>query len=283
MNKLITTLLALTALASSQALLANVQAVSCHGCSDGAKSQAASNATVQGKVLVFDQNRATVATYQVHTEMLDMRPRTTWTEARLVKTDPTLQKRYEDLVSAVNDVADMGTIYLPGDFEIRSAGGALLDPAFSTTAIEDYMNSVNQWIAMHQASMNIVSRLTQLNFGIIDLKDIIKTLTVKVEFPDGSDVSYQIEFSINPGSSNLRVELETFGNAHGPDGRALPTNALGLRGRTFTNHNGSLAEWMAYARALGALVRGTYNGQQGGVMTCVWTAGRTVCTLKTGK
>lgn len=273
MNRLITSVLALTALAASQAVLANTQLISCHGCSSYAKSQAASQATSQGKVLVFDQQRAVISTYAVHTEMLDMRPRTTWTEARLVKTDPTLQKRYEKFVAAYENVAEMGTIVLPPDFEYGSVADAILDPAGSTTAIEDYIANVNRWHFLNQATMNLASRVTQLDFGVIDFSEVVTGLLLKIEFPDSSDMSYNQSYSINPGNSDVRLELTVFGNAHTADGRALPTHLNSLRGRTFNSHNGSIFHWINYVRALGARVRGAENGGEG-------LKTRMVCTVK---
>ncbi len=281
MNKTIVHLLALTALASSQALLADVQAISCHGCSNGAKSQAAANATSRGTVYVFDQQRATVSTYSVYSELLDTVPRTTWKQARLVQTDNALQNRYKALVEAQEEVADMGTIYLPPDFVIGSVAHALLDPAQATTAIEDYLATQQQWAALNHALTNLVSRVAQLDLGVIDLKDITKNLIVKVQFPDQSDLSFDLEFSLNTGNNDFRIELTPFGNAHGPDGRALPSHRIGLNGMVFTNHNGSMSAWIEFVRSMGALVRGA-GGSRGSKTTMVCEIHGTdiICTVR---
>lgn len=280
MNKAITHLLALAALASSQVLLADVQAISCHGCSSSAKSQAATDATSRGKVYVFDQERATVSTFSVYSEVLDTRPRTTWKQARQLQTDPALQTRYRALVEAQEDIADIGTIYLPPNFAVGSVANALLDPAYSSTAIEDYLANLNQWSALNQATISLVSRVTQLDLGIIDLKDIINNLLVKVQFPDNSDLSYELQISLNTGNNEFRIELKPFGNAHGPDGQALPTHRISLRGRTFSDHNGSMAGWIAYVRSLGAIVRRIGGGGSGNtVMECDVIGNEIYCTV----
>ncbi len=280
MNKAITHLLALTALASSQVVMADATAISCHGCSDSAKSQAASKAASEGIVHVFDQKGATVSSYSLYTEILDIRPWTRWTTASLIPTDPTLKKSYRQFARAQSELEEMGTIYLPGDFEFGTVAGAILDPRGSTTAIEDYLSELNRLAALNQATMNLVSRITQLDLGVIDLGDIVKDLVIKVEFPDGSEMSYILEFSLNPGNNDLRIELVPFGNARGPDGKALPTHGNSLRGRTFTDHNGSMIDWINYVRSLGIpVVSGGGSGDET-IMECKVSGSNIVCTVR---
>lgn len=278
MNKVITHLLALTALASSQVLMADATAISCHGCSDSAKSQAASKAATEGTVHVFDQTRARVSTYSLYTEMLDIRPWTMWTTASLVETDRTLKRSYRQFVRAQQEFEDMGTIYLPDDFEYITVAGAFLDVPGSTTAIEDYLSSQNTLAALNAASMNLVSRIAQLNLGVIDLGEIFKDIVIKVEFPDGSDMSYVLEFSINPGNNDLRLELVPFGNAHGPDGKALPTHPNSLRNRTYTDYRGSMIDWISYVRSLGIPVTG--GGGDDTIMECTVQGENITCTVR---
>lgn len=282
MNKALNHLLALTALAFSPALLADAYGISCHGCSATAKSQAATRVTSDGKVFVFDQHRATVTTYRVQTERLDLLEPFVWTAAIPVSTDPVLKQRYRDFVEAQEDVVEMGTIHLPPDFPIQSVAGALNDPGLATTAIEDYLANENFWFRMNQTLNLLVSQVTQLNLGVVDLGDIVQELLIEVEFPDGSDISYEMKLSLNTGNSDLRIELGSSANAHGPDGRALPTTPSGMRGRSFEDHNGSINEWLEYARGMGIpVVRGGSGGVGGGTtrMTCSVSGSRIVCKL----
>jgi len=282
MYKLMTTMLAFGMVAASQPTEAGGTAVACHGCNSWAKENAARAATSRGKVFVFDAENVEVATYSVHTELLDLRRRHFYREARKVRPDKVLQARWEDYIEAREDVIEYGTINLPQDSEIRSVAGALADPEFASTTIEQYLAEYNHMARLLHTANNVLTRFFQIDLGVIDLKEVVPYVTVKVEFPDGSTMDMEVNFSFNPGNSNLRLELRPAGNAIDSQGRAVPTQALGLRGRTYRDNNGSLQEWMFYARQIGAQVGGARSGS-GATMECRVSGSTVYCEVRLAK
>ncbi len=269
------------ALLFSVAAAADERAIRCDGCSEWQKEQAASSSTHQGQVTVFDAVGRSVSRYNVFTEVLDVRPRTTWTSVNRVSVDRTLKTRWSSYLESVRGVEHPGVVHLPDDFPMQSVAGALQDPQFTTTAIENHLLGVSTFEQLNRNASSLISRGLQLNLGLVDLSDIIEAITIEVEFPDGSTMEYTVAFSINQGTGISRLELSPYGNALAADGRPVPTNALGFRNRTFQDHNGSLYEWMSLARSLGLVVH--QGGSNGTVMECTVEGRDIVCRVRPAK
>lgn len=275
------TILAATALLLSVSASADERAISCNGCSEWQKEQAASRATRQGKVTVFDDEQRSLSRYNVFTEVLDLRPRTTWTSVHRISVDQRLKSLWESYLESVRGVEHPGIATLPDDFPIQSVAGALVDPDFSTTAIEDFLLTVDTIAQLNRTASSLLGRALQLNFGVVDMAKILEAITIEVEFPDGSTMDYTVTFSMNQGTGLSRLELTPYGNARGADGLPAPTSALGFRNRTFQDHNGSLAEWMALARRHGLVV---YQGSSNGTtMECTVQDHEIVCRVRPSK
>jgi hypothetical protein len=257
---------------------AEERAIQCNGCSDWQKEQAASSATQQGKVTVFDTTGRSVSRYSVFTEVLDMRPRTTWTSVNRISVDRTLKNLWSNYLESVGGVVHPGVVNLPDDFPMQSVAGALQDPEFTTTAIENHLLSLRTFELLLRNTSAFLSRGLQLNLGLVDLSDIIEAITIEVEFPDGSTMEYTVAFSINQGTGLARLELTPYGNALAADGQPAPTSALGFRNRSFQDRNGSLTEWIALARSHGIPIHG--SGSSGTVMECRVEGNKIVCRVR---
>ncbi|MEE4174077.1 MAG: hypothetical protein V2I57_07485 [Xanthomonadales bacterium] len=260
---------------------ADERAISCNGCSEWQKEQAASRTIQRGKVTVFDDVQASVSRYNVFTEMLDLRPRTTWTSVYRTSVDSGLKQAWSSYVQSVRGVEHPGVVHLPDEFPMRSVAGALQDPSFTTTAIENHLLTLSRFQQLNNSAASLVSRALQLDLGVIDLKDILDAITIEVEFPDGSTMDYTITFSMNQGTGLSRLEVSPYDNAMGPDGLPAPTSALGFRNRTFEDRNGSLMEWISLARSFG--IRVHQSGSNGTIMECRASGSTVVCTVRLAK
>jgi hypothetical protein len=260
---------------------ADERAIRCDGCSEWQKEQAASQATQQGKVTVFDAAGKSVSRYNVFTEVLDVRPRTTWTSVNRISVDRTLKTLWSSYLESVRGVEHPGVVNLPDDFPMLSVAGALQDPSFTTTAIENHLRSVSAFALLNRNLSSFISQGLRLNLGLVDLADIIQAITIEVVFPDGSSMDYTVAFSINQGTGYARLELEPFGNAMAADGLPVPTSALGFRNRSFQDYNGSLSEWLALARSHGLVVY--QGGSNGTVMECTLEGNNIVCRVRPAK
>lgn len=264
-------LIATTALALvlSQAALAETRAVSCDGCSERQMKQLATLADTQGFVYVFNAEDRKVNKYRTETEVLDthsgfrrIQPYTTFTTAWKVETEGALKNDWVQYLDALDNLGNLGAsgaIPLPPDFPVRSVAGVLVDPAFATTAIEDYLLTLSE---QNQLALNLntlVSKALDLKLPIVDLRTIIKETTLTFEFPDGSTMDFSVHFSADQNTLVARTELTPLGNARMADGSPVPTSALNFRGRVFTDNGGSLIEWIALARTynIGTSGRGT--------------------------
>ncbi|MEM1410812.1 MAG: hypothetical protein AAGH19_00535 [Pseudomonadota bacterium] len=278
----IKTLLAATTLLLSQAVVAEVRGVNCNGCSTAKKEQAAIKAVRQGTVYVFDERRHSVTTYRVFTEVIDVRPYTSWTSAVKIRTDRKLETRYRHYLKSVAGLRDAGmggTIVLPPDFPVRSVAGVLVDPAYATTFLENHLLSLPEHDQAALTLTSLMFRATKLKLPMVDLQDIIASVTLNFEFPDGSSMDFSIEFTVNQLTGRARTELTPEGNAMAEDGRPAPTSALGFRNREFRDNNGSLAEWIALARLFDISI----SDNSGTKMTC-WVKGNEIfCTVSYGQ
>ena len=277
------TTVAVAALLFAAHSLADERAISCNGCSEWQKEQAASRTTQRGKVTVFDNVQASVSRYNVFTEMLDFRPRTTWTSVYRTSVDSQLKAAWSSYLHSVRGVEHPGVVHLPDEFPMGSVAGALQDPSFTTTAIENHLLTLPNFQQLNNTAASLVSRALRLDLGIIDMKDILDAITIEVEFPDGSSMDYQIKFSMNQGTGLSRLEVEPYDNAMGPDGLPAPTSAIGFRNRTFEDRNGSLIEWIGLARSFGVRIIGPGSGGTGTVMECRVSGNDVVCTVRIAK
>ena len=272
------TILAATALLLSAGASADERAISCDGCTEWQKEQAASRTTSQGKVTVFDDMARTVTRYNVFTEILDVSPRTSWTSVNRISVDRSLKTLWASYLESVRGVEHPGIVHLPEDFPMQSVAGALQDPTFTSTAIENHLRQVSAFQQLNRNASSLISKGLQLNLGLVDLADIIEAITIEVEFPDGSTMEYTVTFSLNQGTGVSRLELSPHGNALAADGYPAPTSALGFRNRSFQDRNGSLAEWISLARSHGVTIYGANSG--GTVMDCVVEGSKIVCTVR---
>lgn len=269
------TLAAMLLLFAAQAL-AGAEIAVCDNCSASKMSRTATDTTNQGTVYVFDRERGTVRKYLVITEVLDLQPRTTWTEAVEQRAEKHLKRAFGDMIEARRSILDDGVIVLPPDFEVSSIAGVMLDPAYATTALESYLTQLNTLRQVQHMVNTLLGSIFKLNIGLVSFKDLFKAVVFVVEFPDGSSMDFELSISINAQDDAGRIELEPHGNAYTADGRAAPTTGSSFRGRTFHDHNGSLEEWILLARSLGLVVRGS----SGTSMTCRVEGNVIVCRVK---
>jgi hypothetical protein len=275
------TIIVTTALLLCVTASAGERAITCHGCSEWQQEQAASRATQQGKVTVFDAAGSSVSRYNVFTELLDVSPRTTWTSVNRISVDPALKSSWRNYLESVRGVEHPGVVTLPDGFPMQSVAGALQDPSFTTTAIENHLLRLSAYQQLNRNASSLISKGLQLDLGLVDLADIIEAITIEVEFPDGSTQEYTVAFSLNQGTGLSRLELTPHGNAIAADGQPAPTSALGFRNRTFQDRNGSLAEWISLARSHGVTITGAGSG--GTVMDCKVENNKIVCTVRPAK
>lgn len=264
------------ALLIGQSVQADVRAVTCDGCSSQQKARAATGITSRGTVYVFDGASGETDKYEVFTEVIDAEPHTTWTQAVKVRAEWAVRRAWRDYHEAHGAAESPGVITLPGDFEVRSVAGAFLDPPYSTTAIEDYLRTLSEFIQLRNTASTLLAKLLQVNVGVVDVGNLVQNIVFNVEFPDGSNQDYQLSFSLNPVSGHARLELAPHGNAHAADGRPAPTSAAAFRDRIFRDRDGSLLEWIFWARHLGIPVK----GRNGASMICYVVDDEIVCHVR---
>ena len=272
------------ALAFSQAALAEVRAVACSGCSEQQMQQLATLADTQGFVYVFNAGDRKVNKYRTETEILDapsgfrtIQPYTTFTTALKVETEPSLKSDWVQYLDALDNLGNLGAsgaIPLPADFPVRSVAGVLVDPAFATTAIEDYLLTLSEQHQLALTLNTLVSKALDLKLPVVDLRTIIKETTLTFEFPDGSTMDFSVHFSADQNTLVARTELTPVGNARMADGSPAPTSAINFRGRVINDHGGSLIEWIALARTFNIGISG-----QGTKMECYVDGSRIHCIV----
>ncbi len=272
-------ILASLALLASPLLSADTRGVNCDGCSSWQMSQAARQATTNGIVYVFNGHSGRVDKYRVFSEMLDLYPPTSWTSAARLTTESQLKRAYADYLDAVAGLGFDGVVVLPGDFPVRSVAGALMDPDFASTAIENYLMTLTEQQQLELTLAALASKVLDLNLPIVDLRSIIKAVTLRVEFPDGSSQDYTVDYSMNQGELRSRTELTPHGNAMAADGLPAPTSALGFRNRRFHDNGGSLIEWIALAWSFGVRI----GGSSGTTMECVVDGHTIYCVVSAPK
>lgn len=261
----------------AQGAAASDRAITCHGCSSAGMSRAASQATDRGTVYVFNAASANVRKYSVLTEVVDTQPYTIWKQAMEKPVEPALDSAYRGYVESVRDIAGNGVYRLPADFPVRSVAGALLDPVFSTTSIEDYLSEL---LFVQQAELHlstIITRLVRTGISLLDATAVIDKVTLLIEFPDGTTQEYALKYSINGVSLEAQAEVTPIGNPRMANGRPAPTSRLAFDGHRFRDNGGSIREWAEWARMNGVSVSGGYSGT---VMVCEISGDEIRCTVK---
>ena len=180
--------------------------------------------------------------------------------------EPELSAAYADWIRDVNELqGETEPIVLPPGFPIRSVAGALLDPPYASTSIEDYLRSLSLYRSLELNFATVIANLVRSNIPLADLSKLLKVVRITVEFPDGSTLDFGVSFSIDAVSGNAEMELESVGNARLENGQPAPTGPMGFAGRTFYDRNGSLAEWVLWAQHFNLVVSGANKGT---VMRC---------------
>ena len=169
-----------------------------------------------------------------------------------------------------------GDLVLPPGFPVRSVGGALNDPNWSSTHIEDYLFELGTARQSELVLSILITHLVRANIPATDLSGLLTTLVITVVFPDGSQMDYAIHYNQNVLKGEAKMELTADGNARMPDGSPAPTSGGSFAGLTIHDHNGSLQEWILWARSLGLIVSGPGNGT---TMTCKVVGNEIHCTV----
>lgn len=275
MKPALTLLLLLALCTSSNA--ATTRAVACDGCSATQMAALATDTVNQGTVYVLDAVNAVVAKYTVITETVDTIPYSIWKQAMPQFVEPDLASAWRAYVASREGVEGQpGSYQLPPDFPIHSVAGALYDPEYTNTSIEDYLLSLNLFEQMNMDIGTLVIQVLRSNIPFVDLKDLLKTIKITVTFPDGTSQDYAVSVSIDAVTAQARTEVEPVGNARMPDGRPAPTSRLGFNGVTVYDRNGSLREWVLWAQQLGLFVSG---GKSGVYMRCEIDGDEIRCTV----
>lgn len=272
-------LVALSALLASQLALAEYRAGACNGCSSADMKRLATRLVSNGTASIFDAEGGRIETYRVFSQHIPGRTGRTWRNAVLIETDPVLKQAWYDLTDAVQSIGDGGVIVLPPDFPIRSVAGALYDPAFTTTGIENYLRTLPNESQLRLIMSQSLNVLQNLDLQVLDIKSIFASVTLTVVFPDGSRMDFKMEFSVNQLNMESRIELSPAGNARLKDGSPAPTSALAFRNRTFQDNGGSLVEWILFARSLGVKIV-TGGGDDGTTMECKVEGSTITCRVK---
>lgn len=261
----------------SGAALATTRAVTCDGCSPQQMSEKAAQALDRGTVWVFDATMARVGKYAVFTEVVDTLPYSIWKQAIAQDPEPEIVDAWASWVTFRDTTQDeSGPIQLPPGFPIRSVGGALLDPDFTSTHVEDFLRELNAFRQTELVLGTLISYLVRNNVPWVDLKSLLRTIKVTIVFPDGSSLDYSIAFSLDAISGEAIAELEPAGNARMANGQPAPTGRGGFDGFSVRDDNGSLQEWILWAQHLGLVVSGASNGT---TMTCAWSGDAIYCKV----
>lgn len=253
-----------------------VRAIVCDGCSKDTMAERAGEAVHEGTVYVFNHVGARVRKFEVAREILFVVPLTYTVEITPRRTDEALRAAFEDYVMDREDVEDQTVVELPGHFPIRSVAGALVDPAYSSTLIEDYLVQMDQFRRLEASTATLLTYLIRDSIPFVDIGGMLKKITINVTFPDGSSQDYEIYFSTDAISGEARLELEPHGNARMPNGQPVPESPYSFAGKTFWDRNGSLREWIQWASMNGLAVSG---GLLGTKMRCSISGSEIRCTV----
>jgi hypothetical protein len=277
MKKLI--LLAALAALAMDVNAAEIIGLNCDGCSERTRYDKAMRVIDDGTVYVFDAQRAQVHKYLVNTITFEGLPNGGFTNVEKVSVERQLSTAYRNMINSADSLLEEGRIVLPPDFPIRSVGGALLDPRYNTTLIEDYLQQMSLANQLENNLSTFLLRLLRLKIPGLTGNLLIDDIILTFEFPDGSTLDFALKATVNSLSGEARMEAEVHGNARLADGTPAPTSSLGFRNQSFNDDDGSLSEWIEYARSMGIPV---YNGNWGGGrarMECKVSGSRVVCRI----
>lgn len=277
MNKLI--LIAALAVFSLDLMAGEIRAVSCDGCSSSQRYQKAVRTIDSGKVYVFNASNARVYKYKVHTELVDSYPYTEWTEAVEVRAEYRLRKAYREYIRSSDSLLEEGRIQLPADFPVKSVAGALLDPGYASTSIEDFLLQQSVYRQLENNLSTLIARVLKAKIPGIDLQLLVDELILTVEFPDGSTMDFVASVSFNTLSGEAKMELNSYGNARLENGKPAPTSLLGFRSLVLNDYHGSLFEWINYARSFGITIGGLPGGGTNTSMECLVAGSVIKCTV----
>lgn len=277
MKKLI--LLAALAVASPVVQAEEVRGISCDGCSSSHRYQQAVRALDSGTVYVFNANNGRVHKYKVITEKVDSYPYTQWTEAVEVKAEWRVRNAYRNFIESSEDLFEAGYIQLPDDFAVRSVAGALMDPGYASTLIEDYLLQQSIYQQLQNDLSTLALRVLKAKIPLFDIQLLVDDLILTIKFPDGSTLDFEGKVTVNSLSLDAKMELEAYGNARLPNGNPAPSSVTGFRNLVINDDSGSLWEWLEYARHLGIRIAGQPTGATGTTMKCEVTGSVIVCTV----
>ncbi len=267
MKKTILIALAILPLATvSAGAIANTRAVTCPGCSASQMSQAATNATDDGTVYVFNQTTKDVKKYTVLTEFVDTIPYTVLKEAYEVTVEPDIKNSFAAVVG--DQIQGEGSvIVLPPDFPVRSSAGSLLDPNFASGSIVNHLRSLSFW-QLTEINVNaLIAAAITKNIPFADFSGVIKGIVITIRFPDGSTQDFEVTYQINALTNKATIDLGPTGTATTPEGTPVPTNPIYFAGTSYSDTGGSIGEWIAWARLNGVQITGPGGGNPAS-MTC---------------
>jgi len=271
------TLIVLLALCASSDAAAITRAVACDGCSATQMAARATATVSQGTVYVFDAASAVVGKYTVITEVVDTMPYSIWKQAIPQAVEQELASAWQGYVAGREGLeGQSGAYQLPADFPLHSVAGALYDPEFANTSIEDFLLSLDLFQQLNMDVSTLLIQVVRASIPMLDLKDLLKTIRITVRFPDGSTQDYSISVSIDAVTAQARTEVEPAGNARMANGLPAPSSRLGFNGVTVYDRNGSLREWVLWAEHLGLVVSG---GRSGTYMHCEISGDEISCTV----
>lgn len=282
MKKLLLAIASFSFLFISNNVSAETRATSCHGCNAVQMSTQATNVAGVGVtiVYVFNQNTKSVNKYEVYTSAEDGPPFSITKEANQVAVELDINDNYRVFI---NDIlyAEDRTIILPPDFPIHSSAGALLSPPSTYQYMRGYLGDLpGGWIL---SAKQLLVKMLALNMPYLDFGALMPTsFTLTVQFPDGSQMDFKIEFSYNLLRDDLEVDPTALSlTATDQDGNPIPVSQSDFAGRSFNNNGGGLQDWVSWAGSRGISVSGSGGSSGGSTMTCVVKSNGTYsCTLK---
>ncbi len=266
---------------STNVTAAEARATSCHGCTSLQMSTRATDVATLGMeiVYVFNQSSKSVKKYEVYTSREDGIPLTITKEAYEVVIEQGIKDTYRTFITQTIQ-AEQDTIIMPPDFPIRSSAGALLDPSFTYGTVSNYLGDLQGGWKLSLKQLFI--RLIAVNVPNVDFGAFVpSSFKLVIEFPDGSTMTFKIQFSYNLLTNEVEVDPIALDlTATDQDGASIPRRPSNFAGRTFDNRAGGLNDWVDWARLRGLTVVGSGGNSGSGTMSCfVKSNGAYSCTL----
>lgn len=253
---------------------ASNRAVFCDECTSSQMAAHATSVVDDGTVFVFNKTEGTVGKYLITTEYVDTIPFTIIKDAMPLTVDPGLKNAWETYSDEAANIP--GEIDLPDWFPVRSVAGALQQPAFTASEINDWIASSP--IQEFKLSFEpLVAAWLSANIPWADFSSALDAVVVTFRFSDGSEITFEVT-RVQQGG-NDRIILRKFGDGdpRDPNGEPIPQSPLGLRNFTYDrpgNHEAT-REWIEWLRSRGATVN--ENSDNPSWITCARGRGATVC------